>query len=260
MPITYHHMKIHNQPLFERLLKEAWEYDFSGWDWSYLDGRAVESPLSWDYPKIVFDQSRNVRSLLDIGTGGGEFLATLQPFPPQVFAAESYPPNLEVARKTLEPLGVKVIGVREEDPLPFEENSLDLVINRHASYSAAEVNRILKPGCGFITQQVGGENNLRFNEILQEKVEFIYSYWTLDYAANELARAGFEIIRAVEDFPETAFYDIGAVVFHLKIISWQVEGFTVEKYYPKLALIHNMIQEEGQFVVNSHRFLIEARK
>jgi SAM-dependent methyltransferase len=253
-------MKIHNKPLFERLLREAWEHDFSGWDWSYLDGRMVESPLTWDYRKMVFDQSRSVQSLLDIGTGGGEFLATLQPFPPQIFATESYLPNFEVAHKFLEPLGVKVFGLREEAPLPFEDGSLELVINRHASYSASEVHRILKPGCHFITQQVGGRNDIRFNEILQDKVEFIYSYWTLDYALTELVQSRFAIIQALEEFPETTYYDIGAVVFHLKIISWQVEGFSIEKYYDKLALIHNMIQEAGKFVVKSHRFLIEARK
>ena len=253
-------MKIQNKPLFERLLREAWEHDFSGWDWSYLNGRMVESPLSWDYHKLVFDQSRRVHSLLDIGTGGGEFLATLRPFPPRTYATESYPPNFEVARKFLEPLGVKVLGVREEEPLPFEDGSLELVINRHASYSASEIHQVLKPGCHFITQQVGGRNDIRFNEILQEKVEFIYSYWTLDYAVNELVQSGFEIIQALEEFPETIYHDIGAVVFHLKVISWQVEGFTVEKYYDKLALIHNLIQETGKFAVNSHRFLVEAYK
>jgi SAM-dependent methyltransferase len=251
-------MKIQNKPLFELLIREAWEHDFSGWDWSYLNERMVESPLTWDYRKMVFDQSRNVHSMLDIGTGGGEFLATLQPFPPQVFATESYPPNLEVARKFLEPLGVKVIGVREEDPLPFEDDSLELVINRHAGYSAVELHRVLKPGCHFITQQVGGRNDIRFNEIFQDKVEFIYSYWTLDYAVNELVQSGFAILQSLEEFPETTYLDIGAVVFHLKIISWQVEGFSIEKYYDKLATIHNMIQETGKFVVNSHRFLIEA--
>lgn len=253
-------MKIQNKTLFERLLREAWEHDFSGWDWSYLDGRMLESPLSWDYHKIVFDQSRNVHSLLDIGTGGGEFFATLRPFPTCTYATESYPPNFEVARNYLEPLGVKVIGVQEEEPLPFEDSSLELVINRHADISASEVHRILKPGCRFITQQVGGRNDIRFNEILQEKVEFIYSYWTLDYAVNELVQSGFEIIDRREDFPEIAFYDIGAIVFFLKIISWQVEGFTVEKYYDKLASIYNLIQDTGKFVVTSHRFLVEARK
>lgn len=251
---------IPNKALFERLIREAQEQEFSGWDWRYLEGRMIDAPLSWDYRQIVYERSRAVRSLLDIGTGGGEFLATLQPFPPQTFATEAYPPNIEVAKRTLEPLGVKVFGVREEDPLPFEDNSLELVINRHDGLAAGEVFRVLKPGCSFITQQVGGENNIEINAFLQEKVEFIYAYWTLDYALHELLQCGFEIVDQRDEKPETAFLDIGALVFYLKVISWQVADFSVEKYYDKLAAIHNLIQEQGKFVVKSHRFLIEARK
>jgi SAM-dependent methyltransferase len=251
---------IQNKTLFERLIREALDQDFSGWDWSYLNGRMVESPLGWDYRQIVFERSRAVQSLLDIGTGGGEFLAALQPFPPQTFATESYPPNILVAQRTLEPLGVKVIGMREEDPLPFEDSSLELVINRHDGLAAGEVFRVLKPGCSFITQQVGGENHIQINEFLQDKVDFIYSYWTLDYAVQELLRSGFQVLDQRDEKPETAFLDIGALVFTLKIISWQVADFSVEKYYDKLAVIHNQIQEQGKFVVKSHRFLIEARK
>jgi SAM-dependent methyltransferase len=251
---------IRNQALMDRLIKEAEAQEFSGWDWRYLEGRMIDAPLSWDYRQIVFERSRAVQSLLDIGTGGGEFLATLQPFPPQTFATEAYPPNIEVAKRTLEPLGVKVYGVREEDPLPFEDNSLELVINRHDGLAAGEVFRVLKPGCSYITQQVGGENNIEINAFLQEKVEFIYSYWTLEYAAQELQQSGFEIVTQQEEYPESAFLDIGALVFYLKIISWQVADFSVEKYYEKLVAIHNLIQEQGKFVAKNHRFLIEARK
>lgn len=251
---------IQNKALFEHLIHEALDQDFSGWDWSYLDGRMVESPLGWDYRQIVFERLRAVQSLLDIGTGGGEFLAALQPFPPQTFATESYPPNIVVAQRTLEPLGVKVIGVREEDPLPFDDNSLELVINRHAGCAAAEIYRVLKPGGSFITQQVGGENHIQINELLQEKPDFIYAYWTLDYALQELLQGGFQVIDQREEKPETAFLDIGALVFYLKVISWQVADFSVEKYADKLAVIHDQIQQQGKFVVKSHRFLIEARK
>jgi len=251
---------IRDQGLMDRLITEAEEHDFSGWDWSYLDGRMVESPLSWNYRQIVFERSRAVQSLLDIGTGGGELFSTLQPFPPQTYATEVYPPNIEIAKRTLEPLGVKVYGLPNEQALPFETDSLDLVINRHASCHAAEVHRVLRPGGNFITQQVGGRNNIRLNEFLQEKAEFIYSYWLLDFAVRDLEQNRFTILSQREEFPETAFLDIGAVVFYLKIISWQIADFSVERYYDRLVQIHNIIQETGKFVVNSHRFLIEARK
>lgn len=251
---------IKDKELFDRLIGEALEHDFSGWDWSYLSKRRVESPLTWDYHQVVFEASRGVQSMLDMGTGGGEFLSTLQPFPPQMYATECYPPNLSVAKRRLEPLGVKVFGLPNEHALPFEANSLELVINRHEGYLAAEVFRVLKPGSSFITQQVGGRNEIRLNQFLQEKADFIYSYWMLDLAVRDLQKNRFVILSQHEEFPETTFFDIGAVVFYLKIISWQIADFSVERYYDRLAQIHNIIQETGKFVVNSHRFLIEARK
>ena len=48
-------------------------------------------------------------SLLDIGTGGGEFLSSLQALPQIVYATEVYKPNMPIARKRLSSLGVEVI-------------------------------------------------------------------------------------------------------------------------------------------------------
>ncbi len=101
---------------------------------------------------------------------------------------------------------------------------------------------------------------IELNQFLQEKVSFIYSYWTLDYALREIEQAGFKIMDQREECTSTVFKDIGAVVFFLKVISWQIEGFTPEKYMDKLAAIHNIIQETGGFTANEHRFLIEAVK
>jgi SAM-dependent methyltransferase len=249
-----------NKDEFDRMVEEAWQHEFSGWDFSYVSGRMLESPLAWDYHQIVLEQFRDVNSLLDMDTGGGEFLSSLQPLPPVTIATEGYPPNVPVAKARLGPLGVEVIDTWAPVPLPFDDNSFDLVINRHGGYRAAELYRVLKPGKRFVTQQVGGSNCIHLNEMLQDRVEFQYSYWTLEYAVRELEESGFRIIDQREDYPSLEFVDIGAVVYYLKVISWQVSGFTIEKYYDKLARIHNLIQETGSFVVSEHRFFIEAQK
>ena len=54
--------------------------------------------------------------------------------------------------------------------------------------------------------------------------------------------------------------DIGALVFHLRIISWQIADFSVEKYHDKLVQIHNMMQDKGSLRIKSHRILIVAKK
>ncbi len=245
---------------FDQLVDEAWNHEFSGWDFSYIHERLLESGPSWDYRKIVLEKIKHADSLLDLDTGGGEFLSSLQPLPARTCATEGYPPNVPVARACLEPLGVRVFDTLADVPLPFEDNSFDLVINRHGSYLAAEIRRILKPGGSFVTQQVGGENCIRLNEMLQDQVNFQFSDWTLDHAIRELEEGGMVILDQRDDHPNAEFLDIGAVVYYLKVISWQVGDFSPEKYYERLGKIHNIIQETGKFVVKAHRFFIEAQK
>ena len=253
-------MQIKNKDLFDNLVSEALKQEFSGWDFKYVSERWKESPLSWDYPQIVRDHIRPDIHMLDMDTGGGELLSSLQPLPHHTYATEGYPPNVPVARNKLEPLGVKVVQLYGNDPLPFENGLFDLVINRHGSFIATELHRVLKPGGIFITQQVGGQNNFELNELLQEKPEFQYSYWTVDFGKKQLTDAGFQILGQREEFPETIITDIGALVFHLKVISWQIADFSVEKYYDKLVKIHNLIQENGDLRIKSHRILILAKK
>ena len=83
---------------------------FEGWDFSYLEStnRMQEFPLSWNYRHEVKKRMNRCSSLLDMGTGGGEFLSSLAPLPKIVCATEGYEPNIPIARKELEPLGVKV--------------------------------------------------------------------------------------------------------------------------------------------------------
>jgi SAM-dependent methyltransferase len=252
---------LQNKELFTFLISEA-EKPFSGWDFSYIQGtgRLVDSPLSWSYTSKVLKHIKKSESLLDMGTGGGEYLSMLQPLPQKTCATEGYKLNIPIARNCLEPLGVSVYEVLEDEQLPFEDKQFDLIINKHESYSAKEVFRTLKPGGIFITQQVGGRNHLDLNQLLGANEDFGHAHWGLDYALKEIQEAGFTVLEQKEDFPASRFYDVGAIVYYLKAVPWQIPDFTVEKYFNKLTSIHNMIQENGFLDVQSHRFLILAVK
>lgn len=245
---------------FDKLVDEAWHHEFCGWDFGYLAGRMLESELSWDYRQIVAAKARHATALLDLDTGGGEFLSSLRPLPPNTWATEAYPPNVPIAKACLGPLGVRVVDALAAAPLPFRDRSFDLVIDRHGSYLASEVYRILRPGKRFVTQQVGGENCIGLNEMLQDRVAFEYSYWTLGYAVRQLEESGFRILDRREEHPRVEFLDIGAVVYYLKVISWQVGDFGIDRHRERLARIHQVIQETGRFAVTAHRFIIEAQK
>jgi len=253
-------MEIINRGLFERLTAEALHQEFSGWDFSFLANRWKDGSTTWDYPQIVRSHIKSEYSMLDMDTGGGEVLSSFMPLPQNTYATEGYIPNVPVAKHRLEPLGVKIVQVWGNDIQPFESGYFDLVTNRHGSFSAKELHCIMKLDGVFITQQVGGENNFKLNQLLQEKPEFIYSYRTMNLVVKELVDAGFQILEQKEEFPEAVISDIGALVFHLKIISWQIADFSVEKYHDKLVEVHNLIQEQGYLKIRSHRFLIVAKK
>jgi len=116
----------------------------------------------------------------------------------------------------------------QEETLPFEDETFDLLLSRHESYDLKEVKRILKPNGIFITQQVGGKNNADMSARLLDGFKLDYSEFTLE---NELVRArneGFDLLQSDEYFPTLKFYDIGALVYFAKVIEWEFPGFSVE--------------------------------
>ncbi|HFJ9428863.1 MULTISPECIES: class I SAM-dependent methyltransferase [Bacillus cereus group] len=246
-------------PLFLTLLESA-NTNFSGWDFSFISetGRMKSEPLSWSYGSIAFLLMQRAKSMLDMGTGGGEFLSMLQPFPSTIYATEGYAPNVPIARKKLEPLGVTVVEVINDTVLPFQDGQFDFIINQHESYAASEVKRILSPHGVFLTQQVGGLDCAVLNEQFGSPLNSEFASWSLEAACSELEENGFTILDAKEEFPFQRFYDIGAIVYYLKAIPWQIPDFTVERYYKELYRIHEIILQKGYFDVKQHRFIIKA--
>jgi SAM-dependent methyltransferase len=149
---------------YEEQIEAAEAAAFQGWDFSYLTGRWLEREPHWSYEAIMREALVGVGSLLDMGTGGGEFLASLAPLPADTAATEGYAPNVPLARQRLAPLGIEVAAMSDDDALPFADGRFDLVINRHEFYDPIEVYRVLKPGGLFITQQVGGQDNIELNK------------------------------------------------------------------------------------------------
>ncbi|MGE1127528.1 class I SAM-dependent methyltransferase [Bacillus wiedmannii] len=245
--------------LFLTLLESA-NTNFSGWDFSFISetGRMKSEPLSWSYGSTAFQLMQHAESMVDMGTGGGEFLSMLQPFPSTIFATEGYAPNVPIARKKLEALGVTVIEVTDDTALPFQDGQFNLIINQHESYAASEVKRILSPNGIFFTQQVGGLDCAELNEQFNTPLNSEFASWSLEAACCELKENGFTILEEKEEFPFQRFYDIGAIVYYLKAIPWQIPDFTVEGYNEELYRIHEIILQKGYFDVKQHRFMMKA--
>lgn len=235
--------------------------NFSGWDFSYLEdsGRMQSFPLTWNYYNEIKPYCQEATNLLDMGTGGGEFLASLPFLPEEVAATEGYKPNIPVARQRLEPLGITVYPLEKDEELPFAHKTFDLILNRHASYSVQEVKRILRDGAFFLTQQVGGLDGKTINLILGAGRNGLES-WNGQNAQTDLIEAGFLIHKMVEMKTWNRFYDLGALLYYLQAIPWQIPDFLPVNFEESLRSLHAYMEETGYLDCTCHRFFLIAQK
>ncbi|WP_129663703.1 class I SAM-dependent methyltransferase [Phytoactinopolyspora endophytica] len=243
---------------FEELVSEAREAPPEGWDFTWLSGRVDGDDLSWHYPSLAREAIDRSKSLLDVDTGGGEMLASLMPLPSAV-ATEPYEPNVPVATARLGPLGVDV-RLGDASALPVPDGGVDLVLNRHGALDAAVISRVLTPGGVLLTQQVGSRNDMEFNDALGVALPGELDARTLDTTVSALESSGLVVDLAEEEFPASRFLDVGAVVFQLLAVPWQVPGFDVETFDGPLREIDAHIRAYGGFTVRNHRFLIRAHR
>lgn len=233
---------------------------FQGWDFSYLMGRWESECLSWDYTQIVNTYRRSTDQLLDMGTGGGEFILGLG-HPYQLLSVtEGWQPNLLLCKERLEPLGITVKYVGEDDKLDYPDQQFDMVINRHESFDAAEVNRVLKPGGYFVTQQVGGQNDRILVEKLLGNIPFPFPNHDLLHNVELLKNTGFAILDQKEEKMQMKFFDLGAVVYFAKQCVWEFPDFSVNKCFEQLKVMGDELNQNGYISNNEHRFLIVSRK
>ncbi len=231
-----------------------------GWDFSWFAGRATEERPSWGYSRLLAERMAGASAALDVQTGGGEVLAQIPHPPPVLVATESWPPNIDLARRNLRPLGASVVEAADEDGLPFAVESFDLVVSRHPTMVIwEEIARVLRPGGMYLSQQVGAGSNRELTDFMMGP-QPVSQARSAQRAAAAARAAGLAVTDLREQALRVVFDDIGAVVYFLRKVLWTVPGFTVDGYRDRLALLHERIESEGPFVSHAQRFLIEARK
>lgn len=241
--------------------KEEETAHIHGWDFSHIHNRyREEDDLPWDYKKIICQYLNKNIKILDYDTGGGEFLLSLKhPFH-NTAATEGYPPNVELCKKTLLPLGIDFKSCDTPSNIPFESESFDIIINRHGDFHAEELYRLLKKGGLFITEQVGSENDRNLVEMVLPNTQKPFPHLNLKEQREIFENAGFHIIRAEEVFRPIRFYDVGAFVWFAHIIEWEFPGFSVERCFDSLLKIQKSIEDTGYIEGTIHRYLIVAKK
>lgn len=246
--------------LYKQWLAEEDCAHIHGWDFSHIHGRYEEEhDLPWDYGEAVRDYLRPEHRLLDLDTGGGEFLLSLEHPHRRTAATEYYPPNAALCRETLCPLGIDFRQADASGPLPFPDGSFDIIINRHGNYCTAELARLLRPGGVFVTEQVGEQNDRELVELLLPGTPLPFPGHNLARRAAELEEAGFTLLRQEEAFRPILFYDVGALVWFARIIQWEFPGFSVERCLDRLRAAQEILERDGRLTGSIHRFLLSAK-
>ena len=247
---------------FEELIAEADAVDVTGWDFSWLDGRATEERPPWGYQKLMGEKIGRAALTLDIQTGGGEVLAGVpQRAGKAMVATESWPPNIKRAQENLRGKGVVVVADEDRPPLPFAGGTFDLVTSRHpVTVHWDEIARVLAPGGTYLSQQVGPDSGHEVYDFFLGQQPLGQSDREPGLARARAGKAGLEVVDLRTAELKMEFFDIGAMVYFLRKVIWLVPDFTVEKYLDRLKALHERIQADGAFAACSRRFLIEARK
>ncbi len=253
---------------FDELVAEGAAAPVDGWDFSWFAGRATEERPPWGYARMLGERMAALAGVpgaaaLDLQTGGGEVLATIPAGPPTLVATESWPPNVEVARRNLAAVGGRVVPMADElDDLPFGDATFDLVVSRHpVGVRWDEIARVLKPGGRYFSQDVGDGS-------VGELTEFMMGPQPASdgpdrdpkWSRLDAEAAGLTVVDIREFRGRMEFYDIAAVVHFLRKVIWIVPGFTVAAYHDQLRALHERIEAHGPFAATSVRFLFEARK
>lgn len=256
----------------DALLDAAERQPFSGWDFGWLKDRLVSGGLPWDYTATVGQLAAESPDLLDLGTGGGEWLSQLPSLPLRTFATEGWPPNVEIASARLAPLGIQVVRVSSgrdisgkplvgaASALPFAGRSFHLVVCRHESFEPNEVARVLVRGGSLVTQQVDAGNADDYRRLLGVPPDRFdpAERWEA-WLPKQLASAGFEVVESDSAPLVQTIRDVGALAWNLKAIPWLVPGFSIDAYRDRLRQIQQRIDRTGPISVQQRRFWVRAK-
>lgn len=240
------------------LWRQAAQQPFTGWDFTPLAGRYSEQTPPWSYDDYVRAHLKSSESVLDMGTGGGEKLLTFRDaLPADTVATEGYLPNLSVAQAALAPHGISVVyyDSQTDAHMPFPTDRFALILNRHESFYASEIARVLKPGGVFITQQVDG---LDLDDLYRLfGVETDYLHVNLANFQHQLLDAGLQVAIALDWAGTATFSDVAALVYYLHAVPWQAPAdFSVDRYQEVLFALHHRPTLE----FTMRRFLLVAQK
>lgn len=214
-------------------------------------------PLPWNFQARARELLAGARSVLDMGTGGGEiFSEILEGYEVFAVATEPWLPNVPVAARRLRAFGARVVHAHSLT-LPFAHEVFDLVLNRHEELDPAEVARVLAPGGRVLTQQVRSDNWKELRAFFPRMTDFGPHF---ERYQDGFRASGLVIERAETHEMPAAFRNIGEIAYMLTALPWEVPDFDVELDIGALVALEKALRRPEGIVVTEGRYLIEAYK
>lgn len=231
---------------------------FSGWRLDEFAPKPLEPEEPWNYSARAADLLRTGRSVLDMGTGGGEVLEKLcSSYAGRAVATEPWSVNAPIAATRLRPYGIDVVRANSLR-LPFHDDSFDLVLNRHEELDPGEIARVLSSG-GFLLTQQTGRNRWRelrkFFPRMQDPGDLFRRY------EKGLSASRLTIVQARTHDWKAAYRGLGDIVFLLCIAPWEILDFDpLGRDLRALLAAEESLSTDDGIVLTENFFLIEARK
>ena len=233
----------------------------NGWDFSKI--KVVSEGVQWDFHKEITQRCKRFDLLLDIGTGGGEMLLSLNDVALLLVGIDHSNGMIQTARANL--LKEMKQNVRcfqmDAGELEFPSNFFNVVTCRHSDFSAQEVTRVLTPDGVFLTQQVSENDKFNIAEAFGRGQHFGTNERDLkDRYLLELAEVGFTDIQFYE-YDATEYYetyeDLVFLLKHTPIVPHfgeRDDDFDIlQKFIEKYQTVKGIM-------TNSKRFMIIAKK
>lgn len=193
--------------------------------------------------------------VLDLATGTGNVAIRAAQRGARVTGLDLTPELLDRARERAVAAGVQVEWVvGDVEDLPFEDGRFDVVLDRHESYVAAEVFRVLRPGGAFVTQQVDGRDFEETHALFGGTP--VYSHVTLETFRAEAETAGFVVEDGREWSGTMRFADVATFVSYVRMVPWEVpDDFSVDRYADALLAMteHDLVFTRRMFVLVCRR-------
>jgi len=238
------------QPYIERARS------FSGWSFADVNFRYLDPPAPWEYEALAREYARRARSVVDLGTGGGEVLSRIiSGIDALVVATEEWHVNAPIAAHRLRPLGAQVVRA-ESLRLPFAGESFDLVLDRHEALAPADVARVTARGGTVITQQCGPDDWPELRRFV-EKVKFDDHFAAYQQGFDD---AGLAVTDARWHERRVAFAELGDLVYMILVAPWSFPRFDPAADIAALLALEDALTSPDGIVVTEVRYLIVAHK